>query len=152
MECTDDYIIGFGDYGIDIYSIAEPYNPTYKGTYDPWAIQRADVEGDFLYVRWLTHYEIIDITTPSAPVLLSSVGPSHHFCQSYLHIDGRFAYFGGDYLSDYPAIASIWPPESSDYVYTFEDNWSWAIVYDVHAHGDYLYYSAAAGLRIYEMY
>jgi len=153
-QASDKYVVGIDDYyGVNIVSIADPANPVIAGHYQPYAIQRIDVYGDYLYIRFMSHFIIVDISTPSNPIPVGSLGPSYDALEDSIEVDGKYAFFANsNEASVYGTIASIWPQGFPNYVYKFESNWTGDAANDILVHNGYLYLSGYGGLHIYSIY
>ncbi len=149
---TEDYLVGMGN-DVYIYSLADPIHPKYESTYIPPFLWTVDVEGDYLYVRWLSHLEIVDISTPSEPKFLSTLGSAKISFQTHIYVDGRFAYFcnDGSAWNQYPFIASIWPAENPEHVFLFDTDWYDMLSTSVMVNDNFLYFGAHDGIRIYDL-
>jgi hypothetical protein len=155
LTCTDNYLLGKSDLNdIRIFSLSNPWNPAYLGTYVP-----SDAPGeiraidDYAYIVCDRVFEIADISNPSSPVYAGSVSLPGTLDYNYMDTDGLFAYLTGwAYSFPNPVICSLWPPNDPAIVYTF-DPWEHGTTEDVLEQEGYLYVSSTThGLRIYDLY
>ncbi|MCX6645809.1 MAG: hypothetical protein NTY09_05560 [bacterium] len=94
---------------IEIYSLADPYNPSYVGTYALANDSReSEAVGNLLYSVDYDGLEIADITDSEAPVFLNSIEIITPDGFDQVAIDGMYAFIAGFYQA--PNTVSIFYP------------------------------------------
>jgi len=138
---------------IEIFSVSNPLNPTSQGTYTPgsppaWVM----TQDDYLYLSCDNSVEILDISSPTAPLYLGSVIGDGADDFRFAATDGLFGYIGGAHMYwCNPTIISLWPPDSPSVVYAF-DPFPYISPYNIEVDNDILYMGTSKGLRIYDLY
>jgi hypothetical protein len=133
---------------VEIYDLADPYNPALVGTYALEGESReSEAVGNLLYSVDYDGLEIADITDPQAPVLLDSIEISIPNDFTQVAVDGMFAFVAGFYEvpntvsifypSDLIDLGKIYaPPENQAVDLQFSDGYLYEITpyYGVHIH------------------
>jgi len=149
-----DYMYTVNNGGsIEIFSVANPWNPTSQGTYTPGEEPSGVIsQDDYLYVACDTTFEILNIANPIVPVYEGSVLGGLYDEYMNTATDGLYAYVGGGWQHFCtPMISSLWPPDSPSIAYSF-DPWTYGTPSDIEVDGDILYIATSNGLRIFDLY
>jgi hypothetical protein len=92
-----DYMYVAAGPGIEIYSITNPLNPSYLGSYTSSATppKMINIRGDNLLITSSDALEIADISSPGSPVFAGSLTIPYDFDGWYVDADDHFAYIKG---------------------------------------------------------
>jgi hypothetical protein len=136
---------------IEIYSLTDPLNPSYVGSY-PVAgnINDATALNGYLYMVTDANIEIADLDDPSAPSYANSLNVGAPGIMYKIAVEWAFAYVGSYYVPPY--ACSVYPPDSPSVVgplYTHDPYGMEALL----VHEGYLYeLSPYQGIHIFDLY
>ncbi len=100
------------DPGLEIYSVADPLNPSYIGAY-PMAsdLEDSSVQGDYIYLITDTDLEIANLSDPSIPAFESTIDVGAFDPLDGITMVGQFAYIHGSKPMP-PYFCNVWPSDS----------------------------------------
>ena len=145
--------------GVEIYTVGDPFAPSYIDTYMVAAGGYNDIEiqGNYMYLSGDEILEVADISTPTSPVYLGSTAVPYDwgFGYNFIEVEGQFAYMAG-YSSP---IYCCWafPPDDPQPLGPVYGPYGYSTrcmeVISLGPVGDYLIEgNESNGLRVYDLY
>ena len=93
-----------------VYSLADPLSPVLVDSYSKTEVRDLEAQGSFLHLVTTNEVEIVDISTPSAPVYMGSTTLPVADWFERITVEGQFGYVG--FMINTPYSCWIWPPNS----------------------------------------